>query len=365
MSAEPFILCENLVKIYRLESGTGSSSELTEVQALQGLDLTVERGEMIGIVGVSGSGKSTLLNILGGLDRPTGGRAYVDKKNLGRLTQAELDHYRREKVGFVWQQGSRNLIPYLTALENVQLPMMLSGRMDSRALSRPLELLHMVELDERAGHRLEELSGGEQQRVAIAIALANTPCLLLADEPTGELDTATAQTIYSLLRKLNHAMDLTVVIVSHDTTLANRVDRVVAVRDGKLASETLRKPGGPPAGGVGHGERHHLEELAVLDSAGRLQIPREHLEAFHIHRRVRMDLTEEGILLRAPESEQVSTEETISSASEPAEPESPPEFESLPGWGSILKRTRKRLGNILRRIRTRWAGDRKPQDGES
>jgi putative ABC transport system ATP-binding protein len=363
MPDEPFILCENLVKIYRLEGGLGSSSELTEVQALQGLDLTVERGEMIGIVGVSGSGKSTLLNILGGLDRPTGGRAYVDKKNLSRLTQSELDHYRREKVGFVWQQGSRNLIPYLTALENVQLPLTLSGRMDAKALTRPMELLNMVELADRAGHRLEELSGGEQQRVAIAIALANTPCLLLADEPTGEVDTATAQTIYSLLRKLNHALDLTIVIVSHDTTLANRVDRVVAVRDGKLASETLRKAGGPSEGGAGHGERHHLEELAVLDSAGRLQIPREHLVQFHIRRRVRMELTEEGILLRPPEGELISTEETIPSASQPAGPEAPPEFESLPGWEILWKKARQRVGNFLRRVRARRAGDRKPQDG--
>jgi ABC-type lipoprotein export system ATPase subunit/bifunctional DNA-binding transcriptional regulator/antitoxin component of YhaV-PrlF toxin-antitoxin module len=354
MAAEPFILCENLLKIYRLESG--GSSESTEVQALQGLDLTVERGEMIGVVGASGSGKSTLLNILGGLDRPTGGRAYVDEKNLGRLSSAELDNYRREKVGFIWQQGSRNLIPYLTALENVQLPLMISGRMDRTALRRPMELLHMVELDDRAGHKLDELSGGEQQRVAIAISLANQPCLLLADEPTGELDTATAQIIYTLLRKLNQALALTIVIVSHDTSLAERVDRVVAVRDGKLASETVRKSTGK--------ERHHLEELAVLDSAGRVQIPREHLEQFHIRRRVRVEVTEEGILLRAPEGAQVSTEAAIPSASEPALEEAPPEFESLSGWMSAW---RKALRKIIRSLRRRIKPDdeQNSQDGDA
>ncbi len=356
MPAEPFILCENLIKIYRLDSG-GSAAESTEVQALQGLDLTVERGEMIGVVGASGSGKSTLLNILGGLDRPTGGRAFVDEKNLGRLTAAELDTYRREKVGFIWQQGSRNLIPYLTALENVQLPLMISGRMDTTALRRPMELLHMVELDDRAGHKLDELSGGEQQRVAIAISLANRPCLLLADEPTGELDTATAQTIYTLLRKLNHSLDLTIVIVSHDTSLAERVDRVVAVRDGKLASETVRKRTAAGEGGAHGVEKHHLEELAVLDSAGRVQIPREHLEQFHIRRRVRVEVTAEGILLRAPEGAQVSTEEVIPSASEPAMEAALPDSEMLPGW---IVGARKTIRKITRSIRRRF-----PKDGES
>jgi len=364
MPAEPFILCENLVKIYRLDAG-GAASESTEVQALQGLDLTVERGEMVGIVGASGSGKSTLMNILGGLDRPTGGRAFVDKKNLGRLTAAELDHYRREKVGFVWQQGARNLIPYLTALENVQLPLMISGRMDSTASRRPLELLEMVELAERAGHRMDELSGGEQQRVGIAIALANRPCLLLADEPTGELDTATAQTIYTLLRKLNHALALTIIIVSHDTSLANWVDRVVAVRDGKLVSETTRKITAPGEAGAHGGERHPMEELLVLDSAGRLQIPHEHLEQFHIRRRVRLEVTDEGILIRPPEGAPVSTEETIPAASEPAMPdEKPPEFESLT---SLIGTWMKPLRKIVRSVRGRIKPEKSEnsQDGEA
>jgi putative ABC transport system ATP-binding protein len=192
--------------------------------------------------------------------------------------------------------------------------------------------------------------------VAIAISLANRPCLLLADEPTGELDTATAQTIYTLLRKLNQSLALTIVIVSHDTSLAERVDRVVAVRDGKLASETVRKSTGA--------ERHHLEELAVLDSAGRVQIPREHLEQFHIHRRVRMEVTGEGILLRAPEGAQVSTEEVIPSASEPAVEEALPESESLPGW---IVGARETIRKITRSIRRRFRTDGGPNslDGEA
>jgi ABC-type lipoprotein export system ATPase subunit/bifunctional DNA-binding transcriptional regulator/antitoxin component of YhaV-PrlF toxin-antitoxin module len=363
MAAETFILCENLVKIYRLEGGFGSSGESTEVQALQGLDLTVMRGEMVGVVGASGSGKSTLLNILGGLDRPTGGRAYVNKKDLGRLSQSELDHYRREIVGFVWQQGSRNLIPYLTAEENVRLPLMLSGRMDSNARQRPAELLRLVGLEDRARHRLEELSGGEQQRVAIAIALANQPRLLLADEPTGELDNTAAKTIYELLRTLNRTLGLTVVIVSHDSSLAQYVDRVVAVRDGKLASETVRKPGSSAKGGA-H-QQHHLEELSVLDSAGRLQIPREHLDRFHIRRRVRLEVTADGILIRPPEHEQEAAETPAHGASEPEVPEAPSDSADISGRMSVPMQLLEKAVSFLRRHDAREEEKKESQDGEA
>jgi ABC-type lipoprotein export system ATPase subunit len=286
---EPLIICENLVKIYRLNQDGGS----VEVQALQGMDLTVAQGEMLGIVGASGSGKSTLLNVLGGLDRLTGGRALVGRQELGQLSSSELDRYRRNTVGFVWQQASRNLIPYLTALENIELPLTLSGEVGKSRRGRALELLKLVRLHERRDHRLDELSGGEQQRIAVAIALANHPRLLLADEPTGELDTATAQTIYDLLRGLNKDLGLTMIIVSHDPGIARHVDRVVAVRDGKLASETLRVQ-------TSDGDEHHSVELAVLDAAGRLQLPREYLEQFNIRRRVQIELTADGILIRPP-----------------------------------------------------------------
>ncbi len=322
---EPLIICENLVKIYRLNQEGGRS---VEVQALQGMDIVVAEGEMLGIVGASGSGKSTLLNVLGGLDRPTGGRALVDKQDLGQLTPSALDHYRRQTVGFVWQQGARNLIPYLTAAENIELPLTLSGQVGKSTHARALELLDLVDLRERQGHRLEELSGGEQQRVAVAIALANHPKLLLADEPTGELDTATAQTVYDLLRQLNKQLGLTMIIVSHDPGIARHVDRVVAVRDGKLATETLRVQ---KAGS----EEHHLVELAVVDAAGRLQLPREYLEQFNIRRRVQVELTSEGILIRPPEREHLSHDQAASSVEqEPAEAE-PMEVSS--GWLKIWR----------------------------
>jgi len=296
---QPLITCENLVKIYSLSNEGGVT---VEVQALQGLDITVNDGEMLGVVGASGSGKSTLLNVLGGLDRPTGGRALIGKQDLGRLSDYDLDLYRREQVGFVWQHGSRNLIPYLTAIENVEVPLTLSGIVGDLAHQRANELLKLVNLQERAGHRLEELSGGEQQRVAVAIALANSPSLLLADEPTGELDSLTAQTIYDLLRNLNKHLGLTMLIVSHDPGIAKHVDRVVQVRDGKLASETVRVQ-------KSDGGEHHIE-MAVLDSAGRLQLPREYLEEFNIKRRVLIETTADGILIRKPEGETRSEEET-------------------------------------------------------
>jgi len=316
MSAEPFILCESLVKIYHLSQEGISGDATLEVQALQGLDLTVSPGEMIGIVGASGSGKSTLLNILGGLDRPTGGRAIIGGQDLGRFSENGLDVFRRQTVGFVWQQGARNLIPYLTAAENIELPLMLAGQAGKVTKQRADELLDLVGLRERAGHRLEELSGGEQQRVAMAIALANRPKLLLADEPTGELDNVTAKTIYDLLRKLNKELALTIVIVSHDSGIAQHVDRVVAVRDGKLASETVRVQ-------KADGSEHHLEELSVLDSVGRLQLPREYIERFGIKRRVKIEVTADGILIQVPPGEQHRAERVAEpGAAESAQSES-------------------------------------------
>jgi ABC-type lipoprotein export system ATPase subunit len=337
MNSEPLIICENLVKIYRLNQEGGGA---VEVQALQGMDITVAEGEMLGIVGASGSGKSTLLNVLGGLDRPTGGRALVGKQDLGQLSPSALDEYRRKTVGFVWQQGSRNLISYLTALENIELPLTLSGQVGKSRRESALELLESVGLRERMDHRLEELSGGEQQRVAVAIALANRPKLLLADEPTGELDTATAQTIYDLLRQLNKQLGLTMVIVSHDPGIARHVDRVVAVRDGKLASETLRVQ-------KSDSEEHHLVELAVVDAAGRLQIPREYLEQFHIRRRVQVELTNEGILIRPPEREHHSHDHVASSSEQESAASEPMEVSSslstgllrlLKAWQSLKSR---------------------------
>ncbi|HEX6034905.1 MAG TPA: ABC transporter ATP-binding protein, partial [Anaerolineales bacterium] len=286
-----FIRCEGLVKIYKVAN--------LEVIALQGLDLEVARGEMLGIVGASGSGKSTLMNILGGLDRPTAGKVWVDGENLLKMSYEDINEYRRKKIGFVWQQGVRNLIPYLTALENVRLPITIAAQPWSKEKPRAEALLDAVGLSERKNHRLSELSGGEQQRVAIAVALANNPALLLADEPTGEVDTATALGIFQLLKDLNHQYGLTTVIVSHDLSIAHHVDRVVAIRDGKTSSETVRQP----AQNI-HAESHHqetgviFEEVVLLDSAGRLQVPQEYLEQFDIRGRALLEVVEGGILIR-------------------------------------------------------------------
>ena len=279
MTADVFIRCEALVKIYKVAN--------LEVMALQGLDLEVARGEMLGIVGASGSGKSTLMNILGGLDRPSAGRVSVDGHDLLKLSHEAMSEYRRRKIGFVWQQGARNLIPYLSALENVRLPITIQSQSWSREKPRVEALLDSVGLSERKHHHLSELSGGEQQRVAIAIALANNPVLLLADEPTGELDTATAIGIFQLLKDLNQQFGLTTVIVSHDLDLAHHVNRVVAIRDGKTSSETVRQK-----------SEETFDEFVLLDSAGRLQVPREYLEQFNIRGRVLLEVMEEGILIR-------------------------------------------------------------------
>jgi len=289
-----FILCENLVKIYRVAN--------LELVALQGLDLIVERGEMLGIIGPSGSGKSTLMNILGGLDRPSAGRVLVEGRDLRKIPDAALDGYRRTTVGFIWQQSSRNLVPYLTAEENVTLPMTFAGATPREKSQRSKELLDAVGLSARRRHRLAQMSGGEQQRVAIAVALANRPKLLLGDEPTGEMDTTTALAIYDLLRELNRRYDLTTCIVSHDQAIARHVDRVVAIRDGKTSTETIRQTVAANQTGDGSEEsapQHDIfHELVVLDSAGRLQVPKDYLEKFAIRGRAVLDITEEGILIR-------------------------------------------------------------------
>ncbi|MCB8987262.1 MAG: ATP-binding cassette domain-containing protein [Ardenticatenaceae bacterium] len=288
--------CENLVKIYKIAD--------LEVLALQGLDLTVQRGELMGIVGASGSGKTTLMNVLGGLVRPSAGRVVVNGRELLKMSNAALDRYRRTQVGFVWQQGARNLVPYLNARENIELPMMLAGLSARQMRQRAIDLLDMVQLADRQNHYLPELSGGEQQRVAIAVALANNPQLLLADEPTGELDSATAQSIYEAFRTLNAQLGLTILIVSHDPQIARQVQRVMAIRDGKAASETVRKKRNGAPEEAHHAEDDHFEELVVLDSAGRLQVPKPIREALNLGLRARLEVTDEGLLIRPVEEEE-------------------------------------------------------------
>jgi ABC-type lipoprotein export system ATPase subunit len=275
------IVCEGLVRIYKVAD--------LEVVALQGLDLVVGEGEMIAIVGASGSGKSTLLNILGGLDAPSAGRAVVAGHDLGQMGRRERTRYRRREVGMVWQQTARNLLPYLTAQENVELPMTLDGRKD-RA-DRAKRLLELVGVGERRDHRPERLSGGEQQRVGIAVALANEPEVLFADEPTGELDTTTAAEIFALLRWVNEELGTTIVIVTHDTLVSEQVQRTVAIRDGRTSTETVRRSSWSETG------EHTLisEEFAVLDRAGRLQLPKAMVAALGLKDRVRLRLEDDHV----------------------------------------------------------------------
>ena len=331
MAADDFIRCEGLVKIYKIED--------VEVVALQGLDLTIRRGEVMGIIGPSGSGKTTLMNVLGGLDVPSAGKAVVDGVDLIRISERQRLRYRRRSVGFVWQNVGRNLIPYLSALENVQLPMILSGRFDHRRAQRLLEL---VGLGHRLNHRPVTMSGGEQQRVAIAIGLANEPPVLLADEPTGSLDTENTIRLLEVFDTVRTELGVTVVIVTHDTSMARVLDRYVQIRDGKTSTESVRRvavtyteqgtaeaaaalqagadgaaaaagaagagSGGADdsgaaqadgAGSAGAEDASH-EHFTLLDSAGRLQIPADMRDAYRIGGRVKL-VEEEGRILIVPD----------------------------------------------------------------
>ncbi|MGH4123396.1 MAG: ATP-binding cassette domain-containing protein [Clostridium sp.] len=286
------IVCENLIKIYKTVD--------TEVVALQGLDLVVEEGELMAIVGNSGSGKSTLLNMLGGLDRANAGKLIVEGKDLFKLNEKEMIKYKKQTVGFVWKNNARNLIPYLTAQENIEL--ILSVGKQSNEKNRALDLLEMVGMLHRKKSKLSQLSGGEQQRIAIAIALSNNPKLLLADEPTGSVDTKTSAQILDLFQKLNQTLNVTIVIVTHDSQLAKKVDRVVSIRDGKISSEILRKSSYAEtlanlSTGLKKDESH--VELAVIDKNGRIHIPEEYLDALNISGldKLKVELDEDRIVL--------------------------------------------------------------------
>lgn len=280
---ESLIVCDNLVKIYKIAD--------LEVVALQGLDLVVDEGEFIAIVGASGSGKSTLLNVLGGLDTPSAGHARVAGYDLLDMNARDRTFYRRRTVGFVWQQTARNLLSYLSAVENVELPMTLDGGSGRYRRFRALELLEKVGLADRAHHRPAQLSGGEQQRVAIAVAIANQPRVVFADEPTGELDSRTAGEIFEVLRDINQAEGGTIVVVTHDPLVAEHVNRTVAIRDGRTSSEVLRRTEVDEVGG----HRVVSEEFAVLDRVGRMQLPHEYVEALELERRVRLTLDPDHI----------------------------------------------------------------------
>ncbi len=302
MDREYIIECDNLVKIYKTDE--------TEVMALQGLDFQVRYGELTAIIGNSGSGKSTFLNMLGGLDVPTAGRLYVDGLDLFRLSEKELVAYKRNTVGFVWQNNARNLLQYLPAWQNVQMPMLFGAQKEQK--KRAMELLDLVGMAHKAESKLSQLSGGEQQRVAIAISLANNPKILLADEPTGSVDPVTAAYIFDAFRRLNRELGLTIIIVTHDLSVASKVSRVVQIRDGKISTERVMRQNymeqlnnttGFETLGVAtimDGSSH--EEFAVLDRNDRVQLPPEMLkEAGLSGRKVKMSVENGKIVISKPE----------------------------------------------------------------
>lgn len=227
MAEVPVVKLENVEKVYTL----GSIS----VNALRGLSLEAEKGEFIVIMGPSGSGKTTILNLIGTLDKPTKGNVYIEGKDLTSLKEGELTEIRRHKIGFIFQ--FYNLIPVLTAIENVELPMIFIGVPKKEREKRAQELLETVGLAGRGDHRPDELSGGEQQRVAIARALANRPSIILADEPTGDLDTKSGTEIMTILRDLSKREGVTVIAVTHDQTVSKMASRILNVRDGKIIED--------------------------------------------------------------------------------------------------------------------------------
>ncbi len=268
------IECDSLVKIYKTKE--------IEVMALQGLDLTIKRGELMSVIGKSGSGKSTLMNIVGGLEKPSAGRIVVAGKNLSELSEKEMVEYRKKMIGFVWQKSGRNLFPYLNSVENIEATMNFSGMKAKEKRSRALELLEMVGMSHKKNSYPSQMSGGEQQRVAIAVALANKPQILLADEPTGAVDTKTSGMIQDLFRKLNRELGITIIIVTHDINLANKVDRVVMISDGKISTEKIMKE--KYRAQIDqlstfdlHADSH--EEYSVMDKAHRVQLSADILDA--------------------------------------------------------------------------------------
>lgn len=296
-SVRPIITCDNLVKIYKVAD--------LEVVALQGLDLEIAPGEIMALVGASGSGKSTLLNILGGLDTPSAGKCVVDGNELARMSESQRLNYRRYVVGHIWQQSGRNLLSELSVLGNVEEPLMLSGVGLTRRRKKAHELLEMVGMQHVAKKKPDQLSGGQQQCAAVAVALANEPRVLLADEPTGELDSATAHEVLALLHSLNRQLGLTVIIVTHDVAIAAEVDRTIAIRDGRTSTETVRREAPLTTIGeqiaatsavIGLSSQTHRESI-LIDRAGRLQLPKEAIENYPFNGRAEVRFAADHIEL--------------------------------------------------------------------
>lgn len=288
------LVCDGLVKIYKTED--------VEVLALQGLELEIARGELVAVIGKSGSGKSTLLNMIGGLEKPTTGRIYVDGNDLFAMSEASLVEYRKKTVGFVWQNSRQNLFPYLTALQNVEAPMYFMGGNRKERHEKALRLLKLTGIDHKADSYPAQMSGGEQQRVAIAVALACDPKILLADEPTGAVDSKTSNMIQDLFRKLNEELGLTIIIVTHDISLANKVSRVIMVSDGKISTEKIMKEeyrknlDELTTENLAEVESH--EEYSIMDKAHRVQLSEDFLEMAGIDtNKVRVEVKDGKIII--------------------------------------------------------------------
>lgn len=286
----PDIWCEDLVRIYHTEG--------IEVQALQGLNLSIDAGDVVALVGASGSGKSTLLGILSGHDRPTGGKARVADVDLLAMTPKARVEFQRHTVGFVWQQTSRNLLPFLTAADNVALPMVISGNKARNV--RVKDLLELLDVGECADQYPRQLSGGQQQRIAIATALANTPRVLLADEPTGELDEANSEQVLQAMREAAGEFGTTVLVVTHDPTVSQHVRRTIQIRDGRTATEVLRRTVMAQDGS----SELVAEEYTVIDRAGRIQLPAEHVTDLGLEHRVRLEKQADHVSVFAADEEE-------------------------------------------------------------
>ena len=293
------IECDGLVKLFK-------TSEV-EVMALQGLELEIERGELLAIIGKSGSGKSTLLNIIGALDQPSAGKILIDGQDLSTLSPKQLEMIRKKKIGFVWQKSSQNLFPYMTAAENIESQLYYEKMSRKARRERALALLEEVGLADKADSFPAELSGGEQQRVAIAVALIRDPEILLADEPTGAVDSKTSDMIQNLFRKLNRERGVTVIIVTHDVSLANKVDRVVMISDGRVTTEKVMKEKYKENISALNDDNFDMsvvhEEYSVVDKAGRLKLSDEIREQIGMNSRVKVEVIDGKVVISSTDSE--------------------------------------------------------------
>ena len=271
------ISCKGLYKIFKV-------SDL-EVVALRGVDLDVQYGELLSIVGASGSGKSTLINILAGYESPSAGDVTVGNFDLLGINQKEAVEYRKTEVGFVWQQTGKNLVPYLDIFSNIELPMMASKLTKNNRKTKVESLIKFLNLEKIAKRLPENISGGEQQIAAIAVALANEPPLLLADEPTGELDDETGVMVLEKMRYVNKNYKTTVVIVTHDPKIENHVDRSIGMRDGKVVNEVISD------------NSNKKNEYIVVDSFGGVQIPQEILKKSKISSKANLKVADNKISL--------------------------------------------------------------------